>query len=347
MQAEQRQPEQTHSALRAVAICASGLLLCALSLSLFCGLRAVALAPVPSAPGIAYFHHTNPGYLGVDMEDLTPAQRAILHLPAQDGVALAAVDHDAPAGQAGLRAQDVVLRMDGQTLHNAAQARALLRKSSIGQTMKLTVLRNGQTLHRTVKLANRKLLEQQAWSRHYTVPAPAQPGAPVGTPATTAAAAPSPSGAQPAAQSTPQPPARKPATAAQPAASHASTGFFSSASNSLGKTFGSNGLLMSWIPGTDALYTGVDLDALSPQLAQFFNVPGGVGLLVKSVDMRSPGERAGLRAGDIVLKVDDVLMTSRSRWQHVVHSGRNRLLLVQIQRNGQPLTLTLSVHATQ
>ena len=104
---------------------------------------------------------------------------------------------------------------------------------------------------------------------------------------------------------------------------------------------------MSWIPGTDALYTGVDLDALSPQLAQFFNVPGGVGLLVKSVDMRSPGERAGLRAGDIVLKVDDVLMTSRSRWQHVVHSGRNRLLLVQIQRNGQPLTLTLSVHATQ
>lgn len=308
---------------------------------------AAALAPAPSAPGIAYFHHANPGYLGVDIEDLTAAQRKAFHLPPQQGVAVAAVDHDAPAGQAGLRAQDVVLRIDGQPIHTAAQAHALLRKSKIGQTMTLTVLRNGKTLVRTVKLANRSLLEKQAWSQHYSVPAPPQTGAP------SAMAAPAPQPAaknftpqstlsQPSSQSSNQPAA---ATAAKPA--HPPAGFFSSTSSSFSKTFGANGLLMSWLPGTNALYTGVELDPLGSQLAEFFGITDETGLLVKSVDPRSPGERAGLRAGDIVLKVDDVPMTSRSKWQHVVHADRNRLLLIQIQRNGHPVTLTMSVHGTQ
>lgn len=313
------------------------------ALALFCARTIPALAPTPSAPGIAYFHHANPGYLGVDMEDLTPKQRTTLHLQPEQGVALAAVDHDAPAGQAGLRAQDVVLRIDGQPLHSAAQGRALLRKSKIGQTMTLTVLRNGQTLVRTVKLANRSVLEKQAWSQHYTVPAPAQPN-----PQPSADASerhPSIRDAAPQ-RAVPQPtsPVIAPASA-QPA--HPSTGFFSAASADFTKTFGANGLIMSWIPGTNALYTGIDLDPLSSQLAEFFGVPGGTGLLVKSVDLRSPGERAGIHAGDIVLKVDDVPMTSRSRWQHVVHANRNSLLLLQIQRNGKPLTLTMSVHTTQ
>jgi len=104
---------------------------------------------------------------------------------------------------------------------------------------------------------------------------------------------------------------------------------------------------MSWIPGTNALYTGIEVNPIGPQLAKYFGVPGGVGLLVGSVDLNSPGSRAGIQAGDIVLKVDDVLMTSRSRWQHVLHENRNSLLLLQIQRDRQPMTLTMSVHATR
>ena len=314
-----------------------------LALALFCALSATALVPTPSSPGIAYFHHANPGYLGVDMEDLTQAQRTALHLPPQLGVALAAVDHDAPAGQAGLRAQDVVLRMDGQPLHSAAQARALLHKSKIGQTMTLTVLRKGQTMVRTVKLANRSLLEKQAWSRHYTVPDPSQPNAQPGASASTR----QPETKNSTPQSTLPQPTSTPAAAVQAKPTHPPTGFFNTASSGFTKTFGANGLLMSWIPGTNALYTGIDLDPLGTQLAEFFGIPSDTGLLVKSVDPRSPGERAGVQAGDIVLKVDDVSMTSRSRWQHIVHANRNSLLLLQIQRNGKPLTLTMSVHATQ
>jgi serine protease Do len=317
------------------------------ALPLLCVCTAVALAPVPSTPSLPYFHHANSGYLGVDLEDLTAAERKVLHVQPDQGVAIAAVDHDAPAGRAGLRAQDVVLRINGVPLHSATQARALLRKSSIGQSMTLTVLRNGSTLTRTVRLANRRLLEKQAWSHHYTVPAPAAPGTQSGQSASTM----QPPVKNFTAQSTlsqPASPSASTSTAATPAqGNHPSTGFFSAASSDFTKTFGSNGLLMSWIPGTNALYTGIDLDALGPQLAQYFNVPDGTGLLVKSVDLRSPGERAGIRAGDIVLKVDDTPMTSRSKWQHVIHADRNHLLLIQIQRNGKPLTLTMSVHGTQ
>jgi hypothetical protein len=148
-------------------------------------------------------------------------------------------------------------------------------------------------------------------------------------------------------QSTLPQPTSTPAAAVQAKPTHPPTGFFTTASSGFTKTFGANGLLMSWIPGTNALYTGIDLDPLGTQLAEFFGIPIDTGLLVKSVDPRSPGERAGIHAGDIVLKVDDVSMTSRSRWQHVIHADRNRLLLLQLQRNGKPLTLTMSVHTTQ
>ncbi len=303
------------------------------ALPMLTSLRSGALGAAPGTAASSPFHHASVGYLGVDFEDLTHSQRAAFHLQGKQGVAIAAVDHDAPAGQAGLKVQDVVLRMDGHAVQSAAQARNLLRKKNAGQSMTLTLLRNGQILKKSVQLADRKDVEKRAWSQHYTVPNPAQQ--PASSPAT-----------QPQ-QNASAPQTHPNKAQAQQPATHATSGFLSQVSSELSKTFGANGILMSWIPGTNALYTGVDMDILGPQLAQYFGVKGGVGLLVQSVDINSPGSRAGIRAGDIVLKVDDVPMTSRSKWQHVVHENRNSLLLLQIQRDRQPMTLTMSVHETK
>ncbi|HUZ05739.1 MAG TPA: PDZ domain-containing protein [Acidobacteriaceae bacterium] len=308
------------------------------TLLLLASLPAWTLEPAPSAAKSSYFHHASVGYLGVDFEDLTNSQRVDFHLQGKQGVAIAAVDHDAPAGQAGLKAQDVVLRMNGYLAQNAAQLRAMLHKLPVGSTVTLNLLRGGHTLERSVQLADRGAVEKRAWSQHYTVPDPAQ--VPAQTPVRATA--------QPPTAVTTQAPieTQAPTPTRQPDA-HAQTGFLGQASSEIGKTFGSNGLLMSWIPGTNALYTGIEVNPIGPQLAKYFGVPGGVGLLVGSVDLNSPGSRAGIQAGDIVLKVDDVLMTSRSRWQHVLHENRNSLLLLQIQRDRQPMTLTMSVHATR
>lgn len=122
-------------------------------------------------------------------------------------------------------------------------------------------------------------------------------------------------------------------------------GFLGSVPAEIGKSFSSNGAIMGLIPGTTP-YTGIVLDPLNPQLAAYFGVTG-TGLLVKSVDADSPGSRAGLLAGDVVLKVNGILMNSRGKWAHIVRENRHDALKLEIFRDKQPRTLTLTLAATK
>src|SRR5262245_29589407 len=55
---------------------------------------------------------------------------------------------------------------------------------------------------------------------------------------------------------------------------------------------------------------GVTVQELTPQLADYFGAKGGV--LVSAVAADSPGERAGLKAGDVITKVGSTTVLSRS-----------------------------------
>jgi serine protease Do len=55
---------------------------------------------------------------------------------------------------------------------------------------------------------------------------------------------------------------------------------------------------------------GVSVDELTPQLAAYFGVKNG-GLLVTGVTDDMPGSRAGLKAGDVITKVNEVSIQSR------------------------------------
>lgn len=50
--------------------------------------------------------------------------------------------------------------------------------------------------------------------------------------------------------------------------------------------------------------SGLMFENLTPQLGEFFGVKGGHGVLVREVSKGSPAEKAGLRAGDVVVKVN-------------------------------------------
>src|ERR1700737_4714309 len=45
---------------------------------------------------------------------------------------------------------------------------------------------------------------------------------------------------------------------------------------------------------------GIDAEDLSGQLASFFGIPDGEGILVRSVNSGSPAEKTGLKAGDVI-----------------------------------------------
>ena len=88
-------------------------------------------------------------------------------------------------------------------------------------------------------------------------------------------------------------------------------------------------------------YTGVLLEAMRPQLAQFFAIPGGAGLLVQNVDANSPAAMAGIRAGDVVVRANQQPVGSPSHWAKTIREAKGRPVLVTVVRDRQERMFTL------
>jgi serine protease Do len=86
---------------------------------------------------------------------------------------------------------------------------------------------------------------------------------------------------------------------------------------------------------------GVQLDTLGSQLADFFGVKDGQGLLVKHVAEHSPAADAGLKAGDVVTKVNGQTMATLSDWAKTIHANRGKQVQVTIFRNHREETLSM------
>lgn len=89
---------------------------------------------------------------------------------------------------------------------------------------------------------------------------------------------------------------------------------------------------------------GIEGESLAPQgqLADFFGVKDGV--LVKSVVRNSAAEKAGLKAGDVIVKVDDSKVSSPREITSVLRSNRNKnsfTLTVVRNKKEMPVTVTL------
>jgi serine protease Do len=86
---------------------------------------------------------------------------------------------------------------------------------------------------------------------------------------------------------------------------------------------------------------GVQLDTLGSQLADYFGVKDGQGLLVKRVAANSPAATAGLKAGDVITKVDGQTMATLSDWSKKIHANRGKEVQVTIFRNRKEQTLSM------
>lgn len=85
-------------------------------------------------------------YLGVYLQPTTPDLAQALHVPAgTKGTLVAEVAPNSPAASAGLQRGDVVLEAAGQRVDSPQSLVALVRKSKIGTTLSLLVLRSEHT----------------------------------------------------------------------------------------------------------------------------------------------------------------------------------------------------------
>jgi serine protease Do len=89
---------------------------------------------------------------------------------------------------------------------------------------------------------------------------------------------------------------------------------------------------------------GVQTESLTRQLGDYFGVKDGEGVLVRSVEKNSAAEKAGLKAGDVIVKADNEKLTDRSDLSHILRShrtGGKMTLVVMREKHEQTLTVTL------
>jgi serine protease Do len=86
---------------------------------------------------------------------------------------------------------------------------------------------------------------------------------------------------------------------------------------------------------------GMMVDNLTPQLGEYFGVKNGDGVLVRSVEKGSAAEAAGLKAGDVIVKVDNQKISDRGDWREAVRKGGKVTLGIVRDKREQNLQLTL------
>jgi len=105
------------------------------------------------------------GYLGVLVEDVNNDTFTRLRLTDKRGAVVTLIDHDAPAGQMGIKVNDVVLAINGQTVQNAAHFGAMLRDIPAGTKISMLISRDGDQQTVAVQLVDRKIMERDVWNK--------------------------------------------------------------------------------------------------------------------------------------------------------------------------------------
>lgn len=84
------------------------------------------------------------GMLGIIIQDITKELAEQFHLSDTKGALVSQVNKDSPAEKAGLKAGDVIVRLDGKEVNDTRQLRNLVAATAPGSSVKLDVIRNGK-----------------------------------------------------------------------------------------------------------------------------------------------------------------------------------------------------------
>ncbi len=271
--------------------------------------------------GAAAINHA-PGYLGIEFHDAPDDGGAGLHTRTARGVEVVMVDHDGPAGKAGLQSHDIITTMNGQAIAGADALRRMIHDAGSGVQIVLQVMRGGKPMTLSAQLADRDQVARAAMAR------------------LAAQTSPDPS---------PPPPAMETADLGANFLEGRSTADASATVQPAGPVHGSGlshsqgfphsqGFLSSMLHGP---FTGIVMETMEPQLASFFGVPQGMGLLVHSVAENSPAAQCGLRAGDVVLRADMYTLRTQADWTRRLHAAKGGPMNLAVLRERREFTVTL------
>lgn len=94
------------------------------------------------------------GFVGVQINDISPRLQAMLQLPTMEGALIMGVMENGPAAKGGMRAYDVVTKFENTKVVSAEDFSDAVKDYAIGKTAKVEVLRQGKKHNLTILIDN-------------------------------------------------------------------------------------------------------------------------------------------------------------------------------------------------
>jgi len=125
--------------------------------------------PTPPEPPVLRWHEhgkegsfrfelgdRGPRKLGVQYQPISGQLAKYFHLSDDEGILVVSVDADGPAGKAGMKAGDVILKIEGNAVHNDGDLRHTVRGLEPGKVATITVQREGKPVDLKVTIGGSK-----------------------------------------------------------------------------------------------------------------------------------------------------------------------------------------------
>jgi serine protease Do len=126
----------------------------------FGGAYSFSMPKVEEFPDMPDVMDTRTPVLGINAEDLTGQLGSYFGAPNNAGVLVREVRPGTPADKAGLKAGDVIIKIEGKEVRTLADLRAQLREKSNQSSVSMGVLRKGSEIAVTVPIEKPRPMEQ-------------------------------------------------------------------------------------------------------------------------------------------------------------------------------------------
>ncbi len=269
----------------------------------------VQATPAPAAPKarVIALGPMGGSYLGIGAQEIDEARAKELKLPEVRGVEVTRVEEDSPADKAGLKKGDVVLQYNGERVEGTRQFERLVRETPPGRQVTLVVSRNGSTQTLAATLEERKnfVFERKLIGPDFE---------------------------------------RDMSKLREELQGLRLDPKFHQDMARLQAELGAMRLRLPDIPqpfmALRSGVLGVEAESLTSQLAEFFGVKQGV--LVRSVIKDSAAEKAGIKAGDVIVRVDTEEVSSPSELTREIRKlGSKSSFPITVVRNRQEMVLNV------
>jgi serine protease Do len=96
------------------------------------------------------------GFIGIGLQDINRSTADALDLPSAEGVLVREVEPGTPAEKAGIKMGDVITRFNGRKVANGQELMMMVAAKDPGEEATLEILRDGRSLTKSLKLADRE-----------------------------------------------------------------------------------------------------------------------------------------------------------------------------------------------